>query len=242
MMVRQQLVLPGDGGWLTVVIDEPPDPVGLVVVAHDLLSDRTGPGDRSATLAAALADAALACVRFDFTGAGDSAGALRASTWDGMRQNLERVYLWAAARHGRLPTVLIGHGIGAVPTLEAAAVVPDCRGVVLLDSDLLQDVRYVIEGSVVIKGGRWHLPEVFFRERESLRPRTAAVDCRMPVVLAYGAQDAKASAGVGLVAGSAIRTVPLPGEFPFRSGGPATIRAVAGLVIELLPGTERPSY
>ncbi|MEN3305745.1 MAG: uncharacterized protein V7603_1947 [Micromonosporaceae bacterium] len=233
MTGRRQLVVPSAGGWLVASVDEPAGPAGVVVIAHDLLADRTGPARAGAMLGAALAEGGLSCLRFDFTGAGDSAGRLRRGTWKRMTEDVVRICDWAYHHLGRLPLVLVGQGIGAVPVLQATAALPACRGVLLLDSDLLQDVRYVIGDSVAIKRGQWHLPEGFFREREGLRPRAVAVAAPVPTVLAYGIHDEKAVAGAAELSGTAVRTVPLPDGHPFRAGHTAAIRSVADLAAGL---------
>lgn len=201
------------------VLDVAATASALVVDVHDLLSERSGPVRTGALLGAALAESGVTCLRFDAGGAGDSSGRLRDCTWSGMTNEVVAMTAWALDQVGQLPVVLVGHGIGAVPVTQAAPLVPGCVGMVLVDADLLQDVRYVVGRSFATKRGKWHLPDRFFREREGIRPRTDAEEGRAPAVLVYGEQDEKASATAAVLTGTTVRTAALPGGLPFREGG-----------------------
>ncbi len=77
-------------------------------------------------LARALAAHGIACLRFDFTGVGESEGDFAATNFT---SNVGDVVAAAAfLRTERLvPAVLIGHSLGGAATLVAAQDVPECR-------------------------------------------------------------------------------------------------------------------
>lgn len=78
MRRTEPLRLPGPAGPLAAVLHRPArPPAPLVIACHGLLSSMDSP--KYVALAEALAEAGLACARFDFSGCGQSAGA-RAET------------------------------------------------------------------------------------------------------------------------------------------------------------------
>lgn len=188
---REQTLVDVPDGWCLAVLDRPDGrPRGLVVCAHGLTGDRSGPAELLARWADGLAGLGLAVVRFDFRGSGESSGDWADTTFGGMTSDLVAVGRWARALVGPVPLVTAGISIGGVPAALAAAPL-DAAGTLLMSSDLVEDVRFVTNGSTPIRGGEFHLPHGFFREREPLRPRTALAGRGRPWGLVYGVADDK---------------------------------------------------
>lgn len=196
-VVREQLFTPVAGGHCLTVIDHPePGPVhATIVLAHGLTGDRVGPVELLAQLSAQLCRTARArVVRFDLRGSGDSPGEFDRTSFAGMIEDFEVV----ASRHaepGR-PLVCAGISIGGVPAAVAAHQLwqqgrLEVAGVVLMSSDLIEGVRFGAAPVTPIRGGEFHLPQAFFREREAIRPRTLLQATGLPFLLVYGADDDK---------------------------------------------------
>ncbi|MFI8946886.1 alpha/beta hydrolase [Streptomyces sp. NPDC053750] len=199
-VVREQLWNGPPGRRCLVVMDRPAtrEPTGTVCVAHGLTGDRSGPQELLAQLSADLcARLGVRVIRFDMTGSGDSEGDFADTRFSGMAEDFVGVAR-ALCRPGE-PLVCAGISIGGVPAVMAAhqltraggADGPRPTGVLLLSSDLIQGVRFATEGVTAIRGGEFHLPAVFFRERESIRPRDLLLETGLPFLLCYGAADDK---------------------------------------------------
>jgi cytidylate kinase len=199
-VIRQQVFSLVDGGRCLVVVDRPlaGQAAATVILAHGLTGDRSGPAELLSGLSARLCAAAgVRVVRFDFRGSGDSGGEFGQTTFAGMT----RAFAEIATRHaepGR-PVICAGISIGGVPAAVAACQLRregplDVAGVVLMSSDLIQGVRFGVAGLTAIRGGEFHLPQAFFRERERLYPRTLLSESGLPFLLIYGREDAKVAA------------------------------------------------
>lgn len=192
MSSRHELVLTIEQGWLQVVIDTPAQPAhAAVVFCHGLTGDRCGPQRLLTLLAADLAQAGFLCVRFDFRGSGDASGSFAATTFASMRTDLEQIIGWTRHNYPTLDLALLGLSIGGVIPALVAPEQSHCRAVVLLSSDLIEDIRFDVAGEVAIRDGQFFLPESFFREREALWPRSDLLTAGIPVGLFYGEQDRK---------------------------------------------------
>ncbi|SEG94243.1 putative redox protein [Actinacidiphila yanglinensis] len=197
-VVREQLWVGPPGRRCLVVTDRPAagDVLGTVCLAHGLTGDRAGPQDLLARLSARLcARLGVRVVRFDMTGSGDSECDFAATRFSGMAGDFVRVAR-ATCPAGE-PLVCAGISIGGVPAVMAAHELgllddgPRPAGVLLLSSDLIQGVRFATDGVTAIRGGEFHLPAAFFRERETIRPRDLLLATGLPFLLCYGTQDAK---------------------------------------------------
>jgi pimeloyl-ACP methyl ester carboxylesterase len=190
-MVRVEHLIPVGRGHVLAVTDFPArDPIALVVMCHGLTGTRVGPQRLLTVLAEELTLGGFLCVRFDFRGSGDSSGEFSTTTFTSMRRDVEVVARWTRKRYGDRPIGLVGLSIGGVPLALAATRIPGVAAAVLLSSDLIEDVYFPgIARTEPIRGGEFHLAEVFWRERERLRPFTELVRAGIPVKLFYGDQD-----------------------------------------------------
>lgn len=189
-MSRQEHLVPVLDGWLLLVEDAPAgDPKGVVVLCHGLTGDRVGPQRLLLTLAEGLADAGYVCLRFDFRGSGDSSGRFFDTSFVEMDKDIDTVVSWAGERYHSLPLVVAGVSLGGV----SAALAAERHGeaVVLVSSDLVEEIDFPRgEGGVVsIRDGQFLIDQYFFRERESLKPRTSLKAGGKPAVVFYGELD-----------------------------------------------------
>lgn len=189
---RHEEIIPVPGGWLAAVLDVPVAASrAVVIICHGLTGDRTGPQRLLAVIATELARASFLCVRFDFRGSGDSSGTFTETSFAGMQADLEAVIDWTQAHYPVNNLVLAGLSIGGVVPALVAPRQERCQAVILLSSDLIEDVQFDAVGLVDIRGGQFYLQESFFRERELLRPRTQLAAAHIPTCVFYGARDRK---------------------------------------------------
>lgn len=210
MTRRTEDVVDVPDGWCLAVLDLPDGPPrALVVCAHGLTGDRSGPAGLLAEWSARLSALGFAVVRFDFRGSGESFGEFEDTSFAGMIDDTVAVGTWARDRVGAVPVVAAGISIGGVPAALSAGRL-NASATVLMSSDLIEDVRFNTAGMTAIRGGEAHLPARFFRERETLHPRRALREMDRPWLLVYGAEDAKvAKAAVDLHAlGADVVAVP----------------------------------
>jgi uncharacterized protein len=216
---REEVVVEVPGGWCLTVVDRPDGRTrGLLVCAHGLTGDRSGPSELLANWAADLTGLDLTVVRFDFRGSGESSGPWTDTSFSAMTSDFVAIGQWAQATAGPVPLVSAGISIGGVPAALAAAPL-HAAGTLLMSSDLVEDVRFATDGSTPVRGGEFHLPPGFFREREALRPRTALVDRARPWGLVYGEADGKLRKAADEFAalGAWVRGVP-DSDHLFESG------------------------
>jgi pimeloyl-ACP methyl ester carboxylesterase len=214
MSTRVEETVDVPGGWCLAVLDRPLGrPRGLVVCAHGLTGDRSGPADLLARWSWSLSEHAIATVRFDFRGSGESSGRFEATTFAGMVSDVCAVGRWAISMVGPAPVVTAGISIGGVPAALAAGPL-NAAATLLLSSDLIEDVRFDTESITAIRSGEFHLPATFFRERENLHPRKSLVDRSRPWGLIYGVEDAKLRKAAEEIAllGARVTAIPHTGH------------------------------
>ena len=118
------LLLPGLAGPLEVAVDLPEADVPalplLAVLCHPLTTDGGTLHNKVVTMAArSLRELGATCVRFNFRGAGASAGVFDAG--NGELDDLRAVVAWARAAHPGHALWLGGFSFGAYVSLRAAA-------------------------------------------------------------------------------------------------------------------------
>lgn len=210
MIRRTEEVVDVPAGWCLAVTDLPADPPrALVVCAHGLTGDRSGPAGLLAGWSARLAAHGLATVRLDFRGSGESSGSFEDTCFSGMVEDMVAVGSWALERVGAVPLVTAGISIGGVPAALSAGRL-DAAATVLMSSDLIEDIRFDTAGITAIRGGEFHLPASFFREREKLHPRSALAAAGRPWLLVHGADDVKVSSAAVELAGLGAEIVAVP--------------------------------
>lgn len=165
--------------------------LGVATVVSDFTFDRHGKYRRGRVLARALRDAGIATYRFDAEGnglAGRSAEWPQAP-WVAMAAQICRIRTVIARQHAEdARHLLIGLGIGGVPAVQSALETPPAA-LVLVGSDLVQSVRFVVNGLAGVRGGEQLLPSRVFRDREQLAPRDQLAELGIPVLCVNGGRD-----------------------------------------------------
>jgi pimeloyl-ACP methyl ester carboxylesterase len=171
------------------VLRHPPQTVATIV--SEFTFDRHGKYRRGAVFARALRDAGIAAYRFDMEGSGLAGRSADwpHDPWDAMASQVDRARAAVAREHSQdVRHLLIGVGIGGVATtLSAARTPPDA--VVLVGADLVQSVRFVVNGIAGVRRGEQLLPSRVFRSRERLRPRDWLAELTIPVLSVNGERD-----------------------------------------------------
>jgi hypothetical protein len=206
---RLEEIVDVPGGWCLSVLDRPPRPRALVLCAHGLTGDRSGPAELLADWSWHLAENGVATARFDFRGSGESSGDFADTTFAGMLSDMCAVGAWARSRVPSVALISAGISIGGVPAAHAAADL-DAAATFLISSDLIEDVRFDADQVDAVRGGVFHLPATFFREREALHPRKALVGHGHPWALVYGGADAKLRAAAADLAGMGASVTEVP--------------------------------
>lgn len=163
----------------------------VATMVADFTFDRHGKYRRGAVFARSLRDAGIAVYRFDAEGSGlaGRGGDWARDPWSSMTSQVDRARTAVAREQPQdVRHLLIGIGIGGVATaLSAARTPPDA--LVLISSDLVQDVRFVVNGVASVRRGEQLLPSRVFRDRERLRPRDLLAELEIPMLCVNGALD-----------------------------------------------------
>ncbi|OIP87490.1 MAG: osmotically inducible protein C [Rhodobacterales bacterium CG2_30_65_12] len=126
-----------DGGALAGRLDLPEGPVrATALFAHCFTCTKNILPARR--IAARLAEAGIAVLRFDFTGLGDSDGDFAATTFASNVGDLIAA-AQALSERGLAPSLMIGHSLGGTAVLKAAARLDGVRAVVTLGAPFAPD-------------------------------------------------------------------------------------------------------
>ncbi len=130
-MPTERLTFTGhDGAELAARLDLPEGPhLATALFAHCFTCSKDIPAARR--IAARLAGAGIAVLRFDFTGLGHSGGEFENTTFTSNVEDLELAAQALDAR-GMAPGLLIGHSLGGAAVLRAARRLPSVRAVVTI--------------------------------------------------------------------------------------------------------------
>ncbi|MFE6915475.1 alpha/beta hydrolase [Streptomyces rubiginosohelvolus] len=171
------------------LLEQPARNVATIVA--DFTFDRHGKYRRGAVFARSLRDAGIAAYRFDTEGGGLAGRSAdwAPDPWGFMASQVDRARAAVTREHPQgARHLLIGVGIGGVTTvLSATRTPPDA--LVLISADLLQDVRFVVNGVAGVRRGEQLLPSRVFRSRERLRPRDLLAELKIPVLCVNGGLD-----------------------------------------------------
>jgi putative redox protein len=130
-MPTERLTFTGhDGGALAARLDLPEGPhLATALFAHCFTCSKDIPAARR--IAARLAGAGIAVLRFDFTGLGHSEGEFENTTFTSNVDDLALATEALEAR-GMAPSLLIGHSLGGAAVLRVARRLPSVRAVVTI--------------------------------------------------------------------------------------------------------------
>jgi alpha-beta hydrolase superfamily lysophospholipase len=194
---RDQHIVETATGHRSLTLDRPTDaPAGLVVCAHGLTGDKSGPAELLARWSAGLAEAGLATVRFDFRGSGDSSGAFPATTFSEMVDDFAEVWQWARDQVGELPGVAAGISTGGAVAAGAGTRLPGLAGLLLISSDLVDGAGPLPASAVPLRAGEFHLGRRLLADRAALPVRPLIAALERPVRLVYGNDDVEVASNV----------------------------------------------
>ena len=127
-MPTERLTFEGhDGAKLAARLDRPEGPhLATALFAHCFTCGKDIAAARR--IAARLAGAGIAVLRFDFTGLGHSGGEFENTSFSSNVGDLVRACA-ALSERGMAPDLLIGHSLGGAAVLAAAAEIPSARAV-----------------------------------------------------------------------------------------------------------------
>src|SRR5437016_4843807 len=132
--MSQAVSFPGAGGHaLAARLDIPSAvaPRAYALFAHCFTCSKES---RAATfISAALNDAGIAVLRFDFTGLGESEGDFANTTFSSNVADLVAAAAWLKRERGT-PAILVGHSLGGAAVLAAAASVPEAVAVATINA------------------------------------------------------------------------------------------------------------
>jgi uncharacterized OsmC-like protein/alpha-beta hydrolase superfamily lysophospholipase len=132
-MPTERITFPGhDGNELAARLDLPEGPVlATALFAHCFTCSKDIPAARR--IAARLAGAGIAVLRFDFTGLGHSEGEFANTTFSSNVGDLVAACRYLDGR-GMGPQILIGHSLGGAAVLKAGADLAGLKAVVTLNA------------------------------------------------------------------------------------------------------------
>lgn len=211
-MIRTQHIVSVDGGYRVATLDLPAGaPIGLVVCAHGLTGDKSGPADLLARWSAALAKVGLAAVRFDFGGSGDSAGAFPQTTFGGMVDDFVDVWRWARNRLGDLSSVAAGISTGGAVAVAASGELTGLACLLLISADLADGYGPPPANATPLRAGEFHLGRRLLAGRAARPVRPLVGGARRPVRLIYGDRDVEVARHVDEFHGLSVDTVEIAG-------------------------------
>jgi pimeloyl-ACP methyl ester carboxylesterase len=169
-------------------------PGRLVILCHGMLSSKNG--TKQVALAGAFQETGLACLRFDFSGCGDSAGRIEQTTLTRRLDDLAAVAAFAAAR-GFSGIAAVGSSLGAAVCLLAAGRVgpsslvllaPVSRPSKIVEKFPEPDVRrWREDGFFEMEGVRIDWGFVMDAQRHDILAASKKITC--PTLLIHGSKD-----------------------------------------------------
>lgn len=130
-MPTRRITFPGHAGTqLAARLDMPPGAhLATAIFAHCFTCGKDIPAARR--IAARLAGAGIAVLRFDFTGLGHSEGEFSNTSFTSNVDDLTAAAAWLTSEN-MPPSLLIGHSLGGAAVLKAATEIPDIKAVATL--------------------------------------------------------------------------------------------------------------
>jgi putative redox protein len=189
----------GRGQQLSARLTRPAgDPTAWALFAHCFTCSKDLRAAR--TICAALADAGIASMRFDFTGLGESPGDFADTSFSSDVDDLVSASTFMA-EFGAGPDLLIGHSLGGAAVLQAAARIDSCRTVATIGAPcnpehverLFASSREQIErdgeAEVAIAGRSFTIRRQFLEDLEETRMDTTIRGLRRALLVLHAPFD-----------------------------------------------------
>ena len=200
-MRSQPVSFPNPSGELLVATLDLPgggEPAGWAICAHGFTCGRKF--KPVVHLARALTARGVAVLRFDFTGVGESAGDLAATTLTLNRGDVVAAAEWLTRNHAA-PRLLVGHSLGGAAVLLAAADLPAVAAVAVIGTPdepahlspplaALRDEALSRGMAPLSAGGRdYRVGAAFFADLATVRLREAVAALGRPLLVMHALAD-----------------------------------------------------
>ncbi len=151
-------------------------------------------------IAASLARAGIAVLRFDFTGLGSSGGEFASTNFSTNCQDLLSAVEYLRANFDA-PAILIGHSLGGAAVLAVAKDVPEAKAVVTIGAPAdtehvlknlgaeLETIRQEGEAEVDLAGRKFRIQKQFVDDVEMHKIRNAVAAMRKPLMILHSPLD-----------------------------------------------------
>lgn len=200
-MPTERITFPGHQGHaLAARLDRPDGPhLATALFAHCFTCSKDIPAARR--IAARLAAAGIAVLRFDFTGLGHSEGEFANTSFTSNVADLVAAADWLAGR-GMAPDLLVGHSLGGAAVLRAAGQIPSVRAVATLAApfdpdhvlhnfgDALDRIETEGRAEVTLAGRSFTIGRGFVEDVRAERLGPAIRDLRRALLILHAPRDA----------------------------------------------------
>ena len=148
----------------------------------------------------ALTQRAIAVMRFDFTGLGESEGDFAETTFPTNVEDLVAAAEFMQSRY-EAPAILVGHSLGGAAVLQATARIPSIRAVATIGApfdpghvknlfvDALDDIEARGSADVVLGGRRFTVSREFVRDLEGQRVEETIGSLDRPLLIFHSPVD-----------------------------------------------------
>lgn len=187
------------GHPLAATIDLPDgEPRAWALFAHCFTCNRKVPG--AARTCRALAKQGIACLRFDFTGLGESGGDFADTTFLTNVDDLVAAYEFMEAEY-RAPSLLVGHSLGGAAAILAGQRMPKVKAVATIGApfdpahsiyhfaDAIGDIDAHGTQMLSIAGRDIPISREFLETLADINPETYIHKLRTPLLLLHSPTD-----------------------------------------------------
>ncbi|KCZ93785.1 bifunctional alpha/beta hydrolase/OsmC family protein [Hyphomonas johnsonii] len=200
MTNQARVEFPGhDGALLAARLDAPVfAPKAWALFAHCFSCSKDGLAARRIT--AALVEAGIGVMRFDFTGLGNSEGDFSNTNFSTNIQDLVAAAAWLEREKGG-PHLLVGHSLGGAAVIVAAADIPQAKAVVTVGapseaSHVIESIKAHVdtieaegEAEVQLAGRPFVLKRQFLDDVRASNVRDAAATLKRPLLIMHSPVD-----------------------------------------------------
>ncbi|WP_295313331.1 bifunctional alpha/beta hydrolase/OsmC family protein [Roseobacter sp.] len=199
-MPTERITFPGhDGTELAARLDLPDGPhLATALFAHCFTCGKDIPAARR--IAARLAGAGVAVLRFDFTGLGHSGGEFSNTSFTSNVDDLIAAQEYLAGR-GMAPSLIIGHSLGGAAVIRAAGSMPDIKAVATIGapfnpghvtdnfSDALDEIHTQGSAEVTLGGRPFRIGKGFVEDVSEAALDDALADLKAALLVMHAPRD-----------------------------------------------------
>lgn len=201
MAIPERVEFPGhDGSLLAARLDTPPQaPRAWALFAHCFSCSKDLKAAR--LIAAALTEAGIGVMRFDFTGLGRSEGDFANTNFSTNIQDIHAAARWLDAEYGG-PQLLVGHSLGGAAMIVAAGALDQVKAVATIGApahadhvlkqisrDALKEIEATGEAEVTLAGRDFRIRRQFVEDVKGASVTDAARDLDRPLLILHAPLD-----------------------------------------------------